>query len=117
MSTATYLHSVEPGLTYLFEFTNHRGETATRVVIARSVQWGGTPWHPELQFFLFGFDIEKQEPRSFPLALIRLETLRRFTDEDLDVLLSRALSAAEERGAEKILVRLEKAAEAGPAGE
>lgn len=79
---------IQPGVAYLFEFKNFRGETSERLVITRSLQWGHTPWHKEVQFFLEAFDLAKQEVRSFPISLIEVRSFRRLTDEELDVALT-----------------------------
>ena len=88
--------NVLPGAAYTFEFTNFKGELRSRRVIARALQWGSTAWHPEIQWFLDGFDLDKHEARSFPLSAIRLGSFRAMTDPELDVLLtSIALAAVE----------------------
>lgn len=103
-----YIHSIQPGCAYHFEFTNHRNEVAERRVIARSVQWGSTAWHTDLQWFLEAYDIDKQEPRSFPLANIRIASFARFTDEELDALLTRKTVGGANDGIERAAVRLEE---------
>lgn len=52
-------------------YTNYRGETARREIIPQRVWFGATQWHPEEQWLLDAFDIEKKSPRSFALRDIR----------------------------------------------
>ena len=92
--------NVVPGAFYTFDFINHRQELRKRIVVARSLQWGATAWHPDLQWFLEGFDIEKQELRSFPLARIELGSFARYTDELADALLTKRVQAAYDKGLE-----------------
>jgi|SRR6185312_11510000 len=104
-----YIHSIQPGVAYTFEFTNYKQATAQRVVIARSVQWGSTPWHKEVQFFLEAFDMAKQEVRSFPLAGIRLGSFRRYTDEEMDVFLTKIATEAKDVGYNEAVEEAKKA--------
>lgn len=98
---ATYIHDVRPGTAYLFDFTNYKEATATRHIIARGMRWGGTPWHPELQWFIDGFDLDKMEPRSFPIKLIELGTFRVMTDEEVDVFFQTQLKLTKQAGYEE----------------
>lgn len=98
---AEHTFPVQPGLAYAFEFTNYKSTTAQRVVIARGLFWGSTPWHKELQWFLDGFDVHKNEVRQFPLSGIRLSSFRRFTDEEMDMHYVGLEKAAEARGIEQ----------------
>lgn len=82
------IFDVKSGRAYFFEFTNFRGETSFRHVIARGLRWGSTPWHKDTQFFFDGFDLDKQEVRSFPISGINARAFRWFTDEELDVFLT-----------------------------
>ena len=52
-------------------YTNYRGETARREIIPQRVWFGATKWHPEEQWLLDAFDVEKESPRSFALRDIR----------------------------------------------
>lgn len=101
MSNPSYIIDVKPGCAYTFRFTNYKAQEAQRHVIARALQWGGTAWHPELQFFLDAFDIDKLEPRSFPLKEIELGTFRLMTDAEVDVAFTKRLQAAKEEGIEE----------------
>lgn len=46
-------------------YTNYRGETARREIIPERVWYGATKWHPEEQWLLDAFDVEKESLRSF----------------------------------------------------
>lgn len=55
---------------FKFIYTNHRGETAERTVIPLGVRFGSTQWHPEPQWLLRAFDLEKGAEREFAMAEI-----------------------------------------------
>ncbi|WP_201404240.1 hypothetical protein [Kaistia sp. 32K] len=46
-------------------YTNWRGETAERLIIPGAVWFGTTNWHPDPQWLLRAFDVEKQADRDF----------------------------------------------------
>lgn len=46
-------------------YTNYRGETATRTIRPRAMRFGTSEWHPEPQWLLEAFDIDKNERREF----------------------------------------------------
>lgn len=50
-----------------FQYKNHRGEVAARVVFPISVRFGATEWHPEAQWLLRAFDRDKQAEREFAM--------------------------------------------------
>lgn len=50
-----------------FTYTNYRGETAERQVIPREVFFGSTPAHPEQQWFLRAYDLDRRAERSFAI--------------------------------------------------
>lgn len=52
-------------------YTNYRGETAIREIIPEKIWFGGTDWHPEPQWLLDAFDLEKQANRSFAMKDIK----------------------------------------------
>ncbi|HWP49783.1 MAG TPA: hypothetical protein VNM22_21685 [Candidatus Limnocylindrales bacterium] len=52
-------------------YTNYRGETAVRKIIPHQIWFGKTHWHPEEQWFLDAFDIEKQAERKFAMKDIK----------------------------------------------
>lgn len=48
-------------------YTNWKGETSERTIIPMSVWFGKTTWHPEEQWLLEAFDVEKNAMRDFAL--------------------------------------------------
>ncbi len=78
-----YLHDIKPGHAYRFFYTNYRGEYEQRHVIFRELSWGSTEYYPELQFLFTGFDVDKDEVRSFSLPQMDVATFSRFTDYEL----------------------------------
>ncbi len=65
--TALY---VTAGQRVCFTYTNWRGQTADRHVEMNAVYWGTTEHHPEPQWLLQAFDIEKKEHRVFAMRHI-----------------------------------------------
>jgi predicted DNA-binding transcriptional regulator YafY len=49
------------------DITNHRGIRATRIVqpLRRAMWFGSTPHHPEPQWFMHAWDIDKEAERDF----------------------------------------------------
>jgi predicted DNA-binding transcriptional regulator YafY len=54
-----------------FTYTNWRGETAVRTVSPRGVTWASTEWHPEPQWLLDAWDVDKREDRLFAMKDMR----------------------------------------------
>lgn len=50
-----------------FVYRNWRGEVSTRRVVPLHLNHGATEWHPEPQWLLIAFDVEKDAERSFAL--------------------------------------------------
>lgn len=48
-----------------FIYTNYRGETGKRRVMPKRIWWGSTEYHPEPQWLLLAFDLDKQADRDF----------------------------------------------------
>lgn len=48
-----------------FSYTNWRGETSDREAVPNHMWYGKTEWHPENQWFMNAFDVEKQALRDF----------------------------------------------------
>lgn len=48
-------------------YTNWRGETSERIIKPMYVWFGSTEWHPEPQWLLTAFDLEKNADRDFAL--------------------------------------------------
>lgn len=51
-----------------FVYRNHRGEVAIRTVRPIRVWFGSTAWHPEAQWLLEVFDLDKQQTRDYAMA-------------------------------------------------
>lgn len=49
-------------------YQNWRGEVATREIKPICLWFGQTQWHPEDQWFLTAWDVEKQVERDFALT-------------------------------------------------
>ena len=52
-------------------YTNWRGETAVRKIIPKEIVFSSTEWHPEEQWLLVAFDVDKQADRSFAIKDIK----------------------------------------------
>lgn len=50
-----------------FDYVNYRGETAKRKAIPSSVQFGMTEYHPEPQWLMFAFCLDRMEYRNFAM--------------------------------------------------
>ncbi len=46
-------------------YTNYKGETKVRTIIQKSLQFLSTEWHPEEQWCLIAYDLEKDAERTF----------------------------------------------------
>jgi predicted DNA-binding transcriptional regulator YafY len=53
--------------TVILDYTNHKGERRERWVIPHRLYWGSTEYHPEPQWLLEAFDVEKQAIRTFAM--------------------------------------------------
>jgi predicted DNA-binding transcriptional regulator YafY len=51
-------------------YTNWRGETRWRRVVPIRIWFGSNPWHPEPQWLLDAFDVDKAEDRAFAMKNI-----------------------------------------------
>lgn len=49
-------------------YTNHAGLRQIRTFVPRLVFYGSTPWHPNPQWILRAWDVDKQAERDFALA-------------------------------------------------
>jgi predicted DNA-binding transcriptional regulator YafY len=50
-----------------FRYTNYKGETEPRRVIPRELRFASTEWHPEEQWVLEAFDLDRNAERSFAI--------------------------------------------------
>lgn len=60
---------MEENVTILY--TNYRGETARRRIAPLSLYFGQTDWHPEPQWLLRAFDLDKGEERTFAMKDVK----------------------------------------------
>lgn len=51
----------------VINYRNYRGEEAVRQIVPRRVWFGSTEHHPEPQWLLDAFDLEKQADRTFAM--------------------------------------------------
>lgn len=66
LSAAMAVPEVRPDVpAHIVEYTNWRGETARRVIIPIRMWWGSTEWHPQEQWMLTAWDVEKDAVRDF----------------------------------------------------
>ena len=52
-------------------YTNHRGDTSIRKIIPKEVFFHKTEWHPEFQWFMKAFDLNKEADRDFAMKDIK----------------------------------------------
>lgn len=62
---------IQPEQVVRILYTNHRGQTAWREVLPLRVEFKATEWHPEPQWILQAFDLEKQAEPSFALKDVK----------------------------------------------
>lgn len=48
-------------------YTNYKGERAARHVIPMGLEYGHNQWHPEPQWFLRVFDLDKMAERTYAI--------------------------------------------------
>lgn len=49
----------------VIDYTNWRGERSMRRIIPRHMAWTKNEWHPEYQWMVYAFDIDKNAYRFF----------------------------------------------------
>lgn len=54
-----------------FTYKNYRGEIGVRMVRPIMIAFGANSYHPEPQWLLHGFDLNKQAERTFAIKDIR----------------------------------------------
>jgi len=52
-------------------YTNYRGETGIRRIVPKCIWFGKTDWHPEEQWILDAFDLEKGAERGFAMKDVK----------------------------------------------
>jgi predicted DNA-binding transcriptional regulator YafY len=67
-----------------FNYTNHRGETNTRRVECNGSPafWGATGWHPEPQWLLDMFDLDRKAWRAFAMKDMSNVRVMEKTDDE-----------------------------------
>lgn len=64
MSTSAKSDTQQP---LVFEYVNWRGELGQRRVMPSRILFGSTEYHPEPQWLMEAFDLDKGEMRSFAM--------------------------------------------------
>lgn len=49
------------------DYTNHRGERRQRLIEPQRIFFGQSEWHPDWQWVLVAFDVEKHAFRNFAM--------------------------------------------------
>lgn len=52
-------------------YTNYRSETSHREILPQKIWFGSTEWHPEAQWLLDAYDVEKDAIRNFAMKDIQ----------------------------------------------
>lgn len=72
LSTRGLLNTNVPGPHVLINYKNHRGEVADRIIRPPfAIVFDSNQWHPEPQWLLKAWDVEKNAERSFAMKDIR----------------------------------------------
>lgn len=64
-----------PGQGIEVRFLNYRDEWETRHLLFQGVDYGSNSYYPDAQWFLRAWDVERGEPRSFPLVRLDPQSL------------------------------------------
>lgn len=71
------MQTYRPGDILQFDYENYRGETSLRTVRFEGLDYGDNEWYPQRQWFMRTHDLDKDAARSFALAKIDAEAIRR----------------------------------------
>ena len=52
-------------------YTNYKGETEVRRIIPKEITFGSTQYHPEEQWLLVGYDVDKNAERTFAMKDVK----------------------------------------------
>lgn len=52
-------------------YTNYKGHTAVRKILPKDIYYGHTDWHPEDQWLLTAYDVNKEADRTFAIKDIK----------------------------------------------
>lgn len=83
------------------DYTNHRGERGMRRIVPINVYFSCNKWHPEEQWLLAAWDLDKNADRIFAMRTIHS------WDNSVDISIARQLQNSMERNA-RMGNRLEK---------
>lgn len=64
------MHTEENTKTVTIDYTNWRGERSERIIIPLEIVFESNQWHPEPQWLLRAWDVEKKAERLFALQTI-----------------------------------------------
>lgn len=64
------------------DYTNWRGERATRLIRPLRIEYGSNEWHPEEQWFLVAIDLERNQQRYFAMSEIHNWDAKKSPDSD-----------------------------------
>jgi len=59
--------SIQEGNTISFRYTNWKNETTKRKAVFTNISYGSTEYHPEIQWLLEAYDLDKREKRIFAM--------------------------------------------------
>lgn len=54
-----------------FTYTNYRGVTTERRVVPIDLRWEASQWHPQEQWVLHAYDLDREVIRNFAMKDIR----------------------------------------------
>lgn len=57
----------DTGIVLRVVYKNWRGEVSERKIVPKTAWFGSTQWHPEPQWILDAFDLDRQAERSFAM--------------------------------------------------
>jgi hypothetical protein len=60
-----YVFDLRQGDIITFTYTNYKGETSVRTAKFVSISYGSTEYHPEPQFLIAGYDLDKKGLRGY----------------------------------------------------
>lgn len=58
---------IDPQQIVTIRYTNYRGETGVRRIIPIEIRFVSTEWHPEPQWVMEAYDVDKGAQRSFAI--------------------------------------------------
>lgn len=58
---------IDPRMVMVIRYTNYRGVTAIRRIVPRQIHFVSTEWHPDPQWVMEAFDLERGAERSFAM--------------------------------------------------